>query len=244
VTSDEQDRDWKISEQDPIRLVTRHSSLVTVLQLFSQAPLYAILDTAARPDLPAEAVLEALLRAGVRVIQYRHKDAFRRSHFEQCVTLARRTRQAGGAFLINDRADVADLCGAHGVHLGQEDLSPEAARRFLGDSPPIGYSTHNLDQARRAAALPVDYIAIGPVFPTATKKNPDPVVGLSLVSAVRAITNKPLVAIGGITMENAPAVLSAGADAVAVIGDLLAAPDIEERARQFLKALKKSEPRA
>jgi thiamine-phosphate pyrophosphorylase len=95
-----------------------------------------------------------------------------------------------------------------------------------------------LDQARRAVALPVDYIAIGPVFPTATKKNPDPVVGLSLVSEVRALTNKPLVAIGGITMENAPAALAAGADAVAVIGDLLAAPDIEERARRFLQALK------
>jgi thiamine-phosphate pyrophosphorylase len=206
--------------------------------LFAEAPLYAILDTAVRPGLPPEAVLEALLRAGVRVIQYRHKDAFRRSRFAQCVALARRTREMGGAFLVNDRADVADLCGADGVHLGQEDLSPETARRFLGDGPVIGYSTHTLEQARRAVALPVSYIAIGPVFPTATKKNPDPVVGLSLVSEVRALTNKPLVAIGGITMENAPAALAAGADAVAVIGDLLAAHDIEERARRFLKALK------
>ena len=210
--------------------------------LFADAPLYAILDTAARPDLSPEAVLGALLRAGVRVIQYRHKDAFRRSHFEQCVSLARRTHQAGGAFLINDRADVADLCGADGVHLGQEDVSPETARRFLGASPLIGYSTHTLDQARRAAALPVDYIAIGPVFPTTTKENPDPVVGLSLVSEVRALTKKPLVAIGGITMENAPAVLAAGADAVAVMRGLLAAPDLAEleaRARQFLNTLER-----
>ncbi|MGH9786906.1 MAG: thiamine phosphate synthase [Terriglobia bacterium] len=209
-----------------------------IVPLFAAAPLYAILDTAVRPDLPMEAVLDALLRAGVRVIQYRHKAAFGRSHFEQCVALARRTRQAGGAFLINDRADVADLCGADGVHLGQEDVSPESARRFLGTGPLIGYSTHTVDQARRAAGLPVDYIAVGPVFPTTTKKNPDPVVGLALVSEVRALTKKPLVAIGGITMENAPSLLAAGADAVALIRDLLAAPDIEERARQFLNALK------
>ena len=213
-----------------------------IAPLFAEAPLYAILDTAVSPALPPEAVLEALLRAGVRVIQYRHKDAFRRSHFEQCAALARRTHQAGGAFLINDRADVADLCGADGVHLGQEDVSPETARRFLGTSPLIGYSTHTLDQARRAAAMPVDYIAIGPVFPTTTKENPDPVVGLSLLAEIRALTKKPLVAIGGITMDNAPAVLAAGADAVAVIRDLLAAPDLAEleaRTRQFLNALKR-----
>lgn len=213
-----------------------------IAPLFADAPLYAILDTAVRPELPADAVLEALLRAGVRAIQYRHKEPFRQSHFERCAALARRTRQAGGAFLINDRADVAELCGADGVHLGQEDLPPEKARRFLGAGRLIGYSTHTLDQARRAADLPVDYIAIGPVFPTTTKKNPDPVVGLSIVSQVRALTNKPLVAIGGITMENAPSVLAAGADAVAVIGDLLAARDLaelEERARQFLMALKR-----
>ena len=206
--------------------------------LFASAPLYAILDTAVRLELPADAVLEALLRAGVRVIQYRHKEPFRRSHFEQCAALARRTREMGGAFLVNDRADVADLCGADGVHLGQEDLPPEKARRFLGAGRLIGYSTHTLDQARRAAGWPVDYIAIGPVFPTRTKKNPDPVVGLSMVSEVRALTNKPLVAIGGITMENAPSVLAAGADAVAVVRDLLAAPDIEQQARRFLQALK------
>ena len=208
-------------------------------QLFAEAPLFAILDTAVRPDLPPENILEALLRAGVKVIQYRHKERFRRLHFEQCASLARRAHQMGGVLVVNDRADVAELCGADGVHLGQEDLPPEKARRFLGEGRLIGYSTHNLDQARRAAGLPVDYIAIGPVFPTTTKRDPDPVVGLMVVSQVRALTNKPLVAIGGITMENAPSVLAAGADAVAVVRDVLAAPDIEERAREFLKVLKK-----
>ena len=207
-------------------------------QLFDEAPLYAILDPAVRPDIPPETVLEALLRAGVKVIQYRHKARFFRFHFQQCAALARQTHELGGAFLVNDRADVADLCGADGVHLGQDDLPPEKARRFLGEERLIGYSTHNLDQARRAAGLPVDYIAIGPVFPTTTKQDPDPVVGLATVSEVRALTDKPLVAIGGITMENAPAVLAAGADAVAVVRDVLGASDIEERARQFLRVLK------
>ncbi len=207
-------------------------------QLFAEAPLYAILDTIAFPAFSPETAAEALLRAGVRVIQYRHKDTFRGAHFRECSALSERIHQEGGIFIVNDRADVAQLSGADGVHLGQEDLAPEKVRGFLGDGYLIGYSTHTLAQARQAFEAPVDYIAIGPVFPTQSKRNPDPVVGPSLVSEARSLTNKPLVAIGGITMENAPSVLAAGADAVAVIRDLLAAPELEERARQFLAALK------
>jgi len=238
VTSDEQNGEKRISDSARLGLVTRRSSRVTVLPLFTEAPLYAILDTTVSAALAPEAAVDALLRAGVRVIQYRHKDPFRRSHFAACAALARRVREAGGVFVVNDRADVAELAGAHGVHLGQEDLPPATARRFLGEARLIGHSTHTLEQARRAAELPVDYIAIGPIFPTQTKRNPDPVVGLELLSQVRALTKMPLVAIGGITMENAPPVLDAGADAVAVVRDLLASPDLEERARQFLRALK------
>ena len=205
---------------------------------FAAAPLYAILDTAVRPELPAPVILEALLRAGVRVIQYRHKEKFCRAHFEECAALACRTQAAGGAFFVNDRADVAELCGADGVHLGQQDLPPDKARQFLTAGRMIGYSTHNLEQAQQTAALPVDYIAIGPVFPTESKQDPDPVVGLEMVTQVRSLTTKPIVAIGGITIENAPAVLAAGANAVAVIRDVLLAPDIEARARQFLAALR------
>jgi thiamine-phosphate pyrophosphorylase len=212
-------------------------------ELFRSAPLYAILDTAVRPELSASAILEALLRAGVRVIQYRHKETLRRVHFEECCALARRTHEFGGRFFVNDRADVALLCGADGVHLGQEDLLPEKARLFLGEGMQIGFSTHTLEQARSALRAPADYIAVGPIFPTSTKKNPDPVVGLELVAQVRSLTAKPLVAIGGITLQNSAAVLQAGVNAVAVIGDLLAAPDIEARARQFLAALQQSEPR-
>jgi len=228
VTSDKQDGENNIPE----------SARFDLASVFLHAPLYAILDTAAGSAAPAEAAVEALLRAGVRVMQYRHKEPFRSAQVDACAVLARKIREAGGVFFVNDRADVADLSGADGVHLGQDDLPPEKARRFLGQAPLIGYSTHTLEQARLAAAAPVDYIAVGPVFPTQTKKNPDPVVGLSLVSQVRSLTNKPLVAIGGITMENAPSVLAAGADAVAVIRELLAGPDLEQRARQFLAALK------
>ncbi|MBI1955591.1 MAG: thiamine phosphate synthase [Acidobacteria bacterium] len=211
---------------------------IPLAQLFRKNPLYAIWDTGLRPELSAVAVLEAWLRAGVKVIQYRHKGPFRRAHFEECAAMAKKARELGGAFFVNDRADIAELCGADGVHLGQADLPVEKARTFLAAGRMIGYSTHNLEQARRAAVLlPVDYIAIGPVFPTATKENLDPVVGLEVVSQVRSLTTKPLVAIGGITMENAAAVLRAGADAVAVIRDLVMAEDIEARARDFLAAL-------
>ena len=213
--------------------VTCHWSLP-----FAEAPLYAILDTSIGPDLSCSASLEALLRAGVKVVQFRHKGEFRRVHFEQCLMLARRIHELGGRFLVNDRADIAKLCEADGVHLGQEDLPPEKARRFLGEGMVIGYSTHNLEQAQAACGLPVDYIAVGPIFPTSTKENPDPAVGLELITKIRSLTTKPLVGIGGITMENSRAVLEAGADAVAVIRDLLTAHDIEAHAREMLTALK------
>ena len=211
--------------------------------LFASSPLYAILDTACRPELSSLAIMDQLLRAGVKVIQYRHKEAFRRAQWEECCAIARRTHEWGGIFFVNDRADIAKACGADGVHLGQDDLPPGKARWFTGEEMCIGYSTHNLEQAEAALRLPVDYVAVGPVFATTTKTNPDPVVGLELVSKARALTAKPLAAIGGITIENVPAVLDAGADAVAVIGDLLTAPDIEARAKEFLAVLNRNRAR-
>ena len=205
---------------------------------FAEAPLYAILDTSLLGKASSLEVLEALLRAGVKVIQYRHKGQFRRANFEECSRLAQKAAEGGGALLVNDRADIADLSGAAGVHLGQDDLPVEWARELLGPARYIGYSSHNLEQARLAETSSADYIAIGPVFATSTKKNPEPVVGLETVAQVRSVVTKPLVAIGGITLENAVAVLKAGADAVAVIRGLLEAPDVEARARQFLSALK------
>jgi thiamine-phosphate pyrophosphorylase len=141
--------------------------------------------------------------------------------------------------IINDRADVALAIGAHGVHLGQDDLPPEAARKLLGAAAILGYSTHNVDQALEAVKLPIDYLAIGPIFPTTSKPDAFPVIGLKGLRAVRrAIGDFPLVAIGGITHANARDAIEAGADSVAVIGALLADPNrITETTRSLIQSL-------
>ena len=181
--------------------------------------LYAILDTSLAPAPVAAA--EALLGGGVKLLQYRHKAAFTRQHWEHCCRIAEMARRADAIFIVNDRLDIAMMAGADGVHLGQDDLPPEAARRVAGTGKIIGMSTHHPAQTTAADALAVDYIAIGPVFATSTKENPDPVIGLAGVASARRVTNKPLVAIGGITRENAESVLAAGADSVAVARDLI-----------------------
>jgi thiamine-phosphate pyrophosphorylase len=139
--------------------------------------------------------------------------------------------------VVNDRVDVALLAGAAGVHLGQTDLPPAAARQILGPGRIIGFSTHNLEQAVEADSLPVDYIAVGPVFETSTKDNPDPVVGVEKLAMICRAVKKPVVAIGGITLDNAKAALSAGAVSVAVIRDLLAHEDVAQRTRMFERGL-------
>jgi thiamine-phosphate pyrophosphorylase len=147
--------------------------------------------------------------------------------------------RAGATFVVNDRADVARLSGAHGVHVGQTDLTPEDVRRIVGTDFLVGRSTHNEAQVRAALDEPASYLAIGPVFATRSKANPDPVVGLDGVARAAALIGaggRPLVAIGGITLAQAPRVIEAGAGAVAVIGDLLAG-DPAARAREYLAAL-------
>jgi len=143
----------------------------------------------------------------------------------------------GVTFVVNDRADVALAAEASGVHVGQEDLGAEAARSVIGDGKLLGVSTHNLEQFKQAAATSADYVAVGPVFSTSTKANPDPVVGIELIRQVRSLTDKPIVAIGGITLERAAEVIQAGADSVAVISDILLAPDAGKRARQYVELL-------
>src|SRR5262249_18358567 len=163
-------------------------------------------------------------------LQYRDKsgDAAR---MLSCARELRRVTKGKATLIINDRADICLAAQADGVHLGQDDLSPAAARKILAEegnkrSQPliVGFSTHNLGQVAQADTMPIDYVAVGPVFSTASKANPDPVIGLEGVSKARAATQKPLVAIGGITRRNCLQVRDAGADAVAVIADLLESP--------------------
>jgi thiamine-phosphate pyrophosphorylase len=182
-------------------------------------------------------VAAVLLAAGVRLIQLRDKHA---SSGELCASaqrVAACVRQSKGMFIVNDRADIARAVDADGVHVGQEDLPVECARTILGRGKWVGYSTHVLEQVKEADRSSADYIAFGPIFPTASKENPDAVVGLDGLRAARQATRKPLVAIGGITVQNAPAAMEAGADSVAVIRGLLSAPDLGKRAEEFLNVL-------
>lgn len=166
---------------------------------------------------------DAVLEGGARILQFRYKGVFSREVFDDARRISELCRSAGAQFVMNDRADMAMLLGA-GLHLGQEDLPPGDARRIMPVGSTIGFSTHNEIQLREGDKEPVDYLAIGPIFATGTKENPDPVVGVEELRRLRAFTEKPLVAIGGITRENAPEVFDTGADAVAVIGDLYPDP--------------------
>ena len=198
--------------------------------------LYVILD-AALLTVPETECAEELVAAGVRLLQYRNKRASARELFESSKRLSSLLIPQGVTFVVNDRADVAAAAEASGVHVGQEDLGAEAARSVIGAEKLLGVSTHNLDQFKDAAAASADYVAVGPVFSTLTKANPDPVVGIELIRRVRRLTDKPIVAIGGITLERAPEVIAADANSVAVISDILSAKNPVQRAKQFLEKL-------
>jgi len=202
-------------------------------------PFYPILDSGAASargcDLRVAA--EKLIAAGVGILQFRHKGFVTRETFATIEAIAAMCRESSVPFVVNDRADIAVLIGA-ALHLGQDDLSPRAARRVTGPHTTIGFSTHNEAQLRAAAEEPVEYLALGPIFGTASKLNPDPIVGVNELRRLRPLTSRPLVAIGGITRENARGVIDAGADSVAVIGDLFPEDgDIRARATEWLDIL-------
>jgi thiamine-phosphate pyrophosphorylase len=199
-------------------------------------PLYVILDAALLPSDAIE-LTNNLLGAGARLFQYRNKTSSSRELLHASRSLCLTVRQKGGSFFVNDRPDIASLAGAHGVHVGQDDISVSAARDLVGDASIIGVSTHNLQQFEAAMETDADYIAVGPIFATGSKMNPDPSVGVDFVSQVRKLTHKPIVAIGGITLERARAVIDAGADSLAVISDILTARRPAERVRQYLGIL-------
>lgn len=198
--------------------------------------LYVILDQALL-TLPETQCARELAEAGVRLLQYRHKSASAGELLETSKKLSADLLPRGVTFLVNDRADVAFLSGASGVHVGQEDVGAEEARSVIGPDKLVGVSTHSREQFQRAAASSADYVAVGPIFSTSTKANPDPVIGTEFIRQVRPLTDKPIVAIGGITLDRAAEVIGAGADSVAVISDILRAPNPAARARQFIELL-------
>jgi thiamine-phosphate pyrophosphorylase len=199
--------------------------------------LYAILDTSCfrlphSDDLVRAA--EELQVAGVHLLQYRNKSGNAQQMLEQ----ARELRQRLGnsvKLIMNDRADLAVVAGFDGVHVGQDDLSPEGARKVIGENLWLGVSTHNPEQVEGADMTSADYVAVGPVFATGSKAKPDPVIGLEGLRRARDLTRKPLVAIGGITRTNCRSVIDAGADSVAVISDLVREP--RKSAEEFLRIL-------
>jgi thiamine-phosphate pyrophosphorylase len=186
--------------------------------------VYPILDTGAfaAREFSLTRAAAAWLEGGAGILQLRHKQHWGRAVFDAAREIARMCREAGALFIVDDRADIAMLLEA-GLHVGQDDLPPRDARRLLGSDAVIGFSSHNVPQVCAAGGEPADYVAFGPVFPTASKRNPDPVTGIEALKECRALVEKPLVAIGGITRETAAGVWAAGADSVAVIGDLLPA---------------------
>jgi thiamine-phosphate pyrophosphorylase len=201
--------------------------------------LYPILDTdtLARRGCPAIEAAEGLLEAGVRILQFRHKGHYSRSLLAEAEQVARMCATAGALFVVNDRADIALVLGA-ALHVGQDDLSPRDARLVLGAGAVVGLSTHNEQQLRAALDEPVDYVAIGPIYSTGSKANPDPVVGVDTLARLRPLVDRPLVAIGGVNLQRARQVYAAGADSIAVIGDLFPAGcgkrEIRERCEAWL----------
>jgi thiamine-phosphate pyrophosphorylase len=204
--------------------------------------LYAILDldVLERRHLQPLDILDLWLDAGIRLVQLRAKAMASGPMLALADDIARRCQRAGAVFIVNDRADVARLCGADGVHVGQDDLRADRVRRMLPEPLMVGLSTHDEQQVREAVDLPISYLAIGPVLPTTSKAQAEPVVGLDGVRMAASYASPrglPLVAIGGISLERAPEVLAAGASSVAVISDLLTG-DLAARARAFLDALR------
>jgi thiamine-phosphate diphosphorylase len=196
--------------------------------------LYPILDASFETLDTMRASVRALGKAGVRLVQLRGKDLSGEELHLWASAAREVSRECGVRLIVNDRADVALMVEADGVHLGQDDLSPSGARRVLGPDSIIGLSTHTVEEARRARSEPVDYLAIGPIFETSTKASGRSTLGVEGARAVRAVVEKPLVAIGGITFERAGALLDAGVDGLAVISALRTGEDVERVARAWM----------
>jgi thiamine-phosphate pyrophosphorylase len=198
--------------------------------------VYPILDSESldRCGVSLTTAAASFLEGGAGILQIRHKQHWSRAVYDAARAVARLCREAGADLIVNDRADFALLLDA-GLHVGQDDLSPRDARKLLGGSAYIGFSSHNASQLAVAGGEPVDYVAFGPIFSTASKTNPDPTVGVDELRRVRALIERPLVAIGGITLNNALDVLRAGADSLAIISGLIPASPTALSLRQRME---------
>ena len=198
------------------------------------SPLYAIVDTSLLRGRPLTNILRELLKGGCKLIQLRAKKLSSGEFFALAKEARQLTREAGAIFIVNDRADIALACGADGVHLGQDDLPLYAARKLLGKEKVIGVSTHDLAQASEAEKAGADYIGFGPIFGTATKETGYSPRGLEMLRQIRQAVEIPVVAIGGITEINVAEVWKTGADAAAIISDLMGAEDVGEKVRRIV----------
>jgi thiamine-phosphate pyrophosphorylase len=207
---------------------------------FSKVSVYLVTDPVLSGGRSEMEVVRAAAAGGVRLFQYRDKLADARTYLEKARALSLLCRELGTWLLLNDRVDIAALVDCDGVHLGQNDLPTADARSILGPGKIIGRSTHTVDQARQACEDGADYINIGPVFPTATKNTPVSPVGLDMVRAVTAVATVPVTTMGGISLANAPDVVRAGADRVAVVTAITQAPDIARAARDLMDAVERA----
>ncbi|HMQ03583.1 MAG TPA: thiamine phosphate synthase [Pyrinomonadaceae bacterium] len=204
-------------------------------------PIYPITDTTLS-GIPIPEQVERSIAGGATLIQLRDKLASSSEFYKAAVHSVRIAHEAKVRIIVNDRADIAMMSGADGVHLGQADLPPAHVREIMGPNAIIGLSTHDLAQVKAALAEPVDYIAFGPIFPTLTKEKPDPTVGLALLKEARRVANDlPLVAIGGLNEDNIASVFEAGADSVAVISAVMSDPEQISARMRILLAIKSAD---
>jgi len=202
--------------------------------------LCVITDRRVSGGLSHSDVAKKALEGGAGMIQLRDKEAPLRSLLPEALEIAELCRSFGATFIVNDRLDLALAVGADGVHLGQEDLPAKAARRLLGKGRLLGISTHSLEQALKAQEDGADYIGVGPIFKTGTKETGYEPRGPSLIRDIRLNVTIPILAIGGITLENVSEVITAGADGVAVISAVVGAPDVREATRRFMTVIRQA----
>lgn len=202
-------------------------------------PLYPIIDSFLTPAADIEKTATDIMDGGAKILQLRAKKLSSKEFLETARIIRKITKDRGAVFIVNDRVDIALMTDADGVHLGQDDLPVREARRLLGNDKIIGYSTHNMREARVAKKLPVDYISFGPIFPTETKEDAQTPKGIKGLSEVRKAVNIPIVAIGGITETNLIYVLKEGADSAAMISEILTVKDISKKVNRLISVADK-----